>query len=112
MSSTARETKVNVRPASSPCLTEPGNIHFMVIHCVDCNAFRMAKMNRDTVEQWYRTGQFSQAEYEAYMYIWATATVRHSAGSWTQEPTDPKVLEIVAAICRHAGLPVPMTLAV
>ncbi|MFE7397983.1 hypothetical protein [Streptomyces sp. NPDC057557] len=96
---------------SCPVLAEPGNIHFMTAHCVDCNAFRMAKMSPDTVESWYHYGNFSQDEYEAYMYAWATSAYRHSAGGWAEEPTEPKVLEIVAAIRRHAGLPAPTTLA-
>ncbi|WP_435613254.1 hypothetical protein [Streptomyces sp. bgisy159] len=96
---------VDVPATTCPALAEPGNMHFMTVHCVECNAYRMSKMTPDTVEQWYRSGYFSQDEYEAYMHAWATSAVRHSAGSWAQEPTDPKVVVIVAAIRRLAGIP-------
>ncbi|WP_097964547.1 hypothetical protein [Streptomyces sp. or20] len=95
-----------------PCQpAQPEKIHFMTLHCVDCNAFRLASMNRETVEQWYRTGHFSQDEYEAYMFVWATSAVRHSAGGWAEEPTDPNVITVVAAIRRHAGIVTPVALA-
>lgn len=94
-----------------PALAEPGNIHLMTVHCVECNAYRMSKMNRDTVEQWYRSGHFSQAEFEAYMYVWSTSTVRHSAGGWAEEPTDPEAIAVAAAIRRHAGIAAPAALA-
>lgn len=103
--------EVEAPATSCPALATPGNIHFMTAHCVECNAFRMAKMNADTVEGWYRSGHFSQAEFEAYMYLWATTTAHHSAGGWVEEPTDPEVITIVAAIRRHADLPTPATLA-
>lgn len=97
---------------SCPALAEPGNIHFMTVHCVECNAFRMSKMNPNTVEGWYRSGHFSQDEYEAYMYAWATSAYHYgSGGAWAEEPTDPKVVEIVSAIRRHAGITVPAELA-
>jgi hypothetical protein len=92
-------------------LAEPGNIHFMTVHCVECNAHRMAEMNRDTVERWYRSGHFSPNEYEAYMYVWATSAVRHSSGAWAEQPTIPEVVEIVAAIRRAAGISAPVALA-
>lgn len=107
----AEVVEVEAPATSCPALAEPGNIHLMTVHCIECNAYRMAKMNRDIVEQWYHSGHFSQVEYEAYMYVWATSAVRHSAGGWDEEPTDPKVVEIVAAIRRHAGITAPAVLA-
>jgi ferredoxin-like protein FixX len=107
----AEVVEVEAPATTCPALAEPGNIHFMTVHCVECNAYRMAKMNRDTVERWYRSGHFGQTEYEAYMHVWATSAVRHSAGGWEEEPTDPKVIEIAAAIRRHAGIPAPSILA-
>ncbi|MER6485682.1 hypothetical protein ABT264_19265 [Streptomyces virginiae] len=98
-------------PASCPVLLEPGNIHFMTAHCVDCNAYRMARMNLEAVESWYHYGNFNQDEYEAYMHVWATSTVRHSAGDWTEVPTIPAVVALVSAIRRHAGLGSPVDLA-
>ncbi|MGP3750834.1 hypothetical protein [Streptomyces sp. IBSNAI001] len=106
-----RDVKPLTPGNACPALTEPGNIHVMVVGCVDCNAFRMSKMDRKTVERWYHTGHFGQADYEAYMHVWATSSVRHSAGAWMVEPTIPKVVEIVAAIRRHAGIPTPAVLA-
>jgi ferredoxin-like protein FixX len=103
---------VDAPTTSCPSLATPGNIHFMTAHCIECNAFRMSKMSPDTVEQWYRSGHFSQDEYEAYMHAWATGTHHYgSTGGWAEEPTDPKVMEIVTAIRRHAGIPAPATLA-
>ncbi|MET9126960.1 hypothetical protein [Streptomyces sp. NPDC004528] len=107
----AEVVEVATPTTECPALAEPGNIHLMTVHCIECNAYRMAKMNRDTVEQWYRSGHFGQEEYEAYMYVWATSAVRHSAGGWGEEPTDPKVIELAAAIRRHAGIPAPAVLA-
>ncbi|MYY03110.1 MULTISPECIES: hypothetical protein [unclassified Streptomyces] len=98
-------------PAGCPVLAEPGNIHCMTAHCVDCNAFRMAKMNVDTVESWYRSGHFSQDEYEAFMHAWATDAYRYTAGGHAVIPTDPKVVMIVAAIRRHADITAPITIA-
>jgi ferredoxin-like protein FixX len=103
--------EVEAPKTSCTALAEPGNMHFMTVHCVECTAFRMAKMSPDTVEGWYHSGHFGQNEYEAYMHAWATSAVRHSAGGWAEEPTDPKVIEIVAAIRRHAGIPAPTVLA-
>lgn len=88
-----------------------GDIHFEHIHCVECNAFRMRRMSRETVEYMRQTYRFNQDEYEAYMHVWATSAVRHSAGDWATAPTDPKVIELVAAIRRHAGIPAPAELA-
>ncbi|MFE7624295.1 hypothetical protein [Streptomyces sp. NPDC057509] len=102
---------IDVPAISCPTLAEPGNIHFMTAHCVDCNAYRMAKMDVDTVESWYRSGHFSQDEYEAYMHAWATSAYRYTAGGWAVEPTIPKVIEIVAAIRRHASIAAPAVLA-
>ncbi|MEU1200175.1 hypothetical protein ABZ446_28675 [Streptomyces sp. NPDC005813] len=103
--------KVDAPSTTCPALAEQGNIHLMTAHCVECNAFRMSKMNVDTVEQWYRSGHFSQAEYEAYMYAWATSAYRYGAtDGWAEEPTDPEVIRIVAAIRRHARLPAPAEL--
>ncbi|MFI7096378.1 hypothetical protein [Streptomyces lydicus] len=107
----AEVTAVEAPATTCPALAEPGNIHFMTVHCVECNAFRMSKMSRDTVERWYHSGHFSQAEYEAYMFVWATSAVRHSAGGWAVEPTEPEVVALVAAIRRAAGIPVTVSLA-
>ncbi|WP_327379386.1 hypothetical protein [Streptomyces sp. NBC_01212] len=98
-------------PVRCTSLAEPGNMHFMVIHCVDCNAFLMAKMTVEEVGGWYRSGYFNQDEYEAFMHVWATSAVRHSAGSWVEVPIIPKVIALVAAIRRHAGITVPAVLA-
>lgn len=107
----AEVIEIDTLAATCPVLAEPGNMHFMVMHCIECNAYRMSKMTRDTVERWYHSGHFDQAEYEAYMHVWATSTVRHSAGEWAEEPTDPKVVVLVAAIRRAAGIPTPVSLA-
>lgn len=108
---TEETAPVAVHYTPCPVLAQPGNMHFMTIHCVECNARRMAKMSPDTVEGWYHSGHFSQDEFEAYMYAWATSAVRYTACGWETEPTDPKVIAIVAAIRRHAGLPSPAALA-
>jgi hypothetical protein len=106
----AVEAPVEAKPA--PCTVKArGDLHLMTVHCPECNAFRMAKLPLDRVEALCHSGHFSQAEYEAYMFVWATSTVRHSAGAWSAEPTDPAVLSLAAAIRRHAGLPAPVALA-
>jgi len=94
--------------AATPSGFCPG-IHVMTAHCVNCNAYRMRKMDVDAVSNWYRSGHFSQVEYEAYMHVWATSAVRYSAGSWTDTPRDPAVIEFAAALRRHAGIPAPVS---
>jgi hypothetical protein len=110
------EVKVSatvVEASYTPCpvLAEPGNIHLFHARCVECNAFRMAKMTPDEVEGWYHYGNISQAEFEAYMYAWSTSAVRYTAGGWGAEPTNTEVIKIVDAIRRHANLPSPPVLA-
>ncbi|MFJ9408611.1 hypothetical protein [Streptomyces sp. NPDC101393] len=109
----APETVAGVVTPSTTCpsLAQPGNIHFMLVHCIECNSHRMAKMSRDTVERWYRSGHFNQDEYEGFMHVWATSAVRHSVGAWVEAPTIPEVTKIVAAIRRFAGIPIPVGLA-
>ncbi|MFD6361230.1 hypothetical protein ACFWFX_15430 [Streptomyces roseolus] len=88
-----------------------GSVHLMTVRCVECNAFRMSKMNVDKVGTLYRSGYLGQDEFEAYMHAWATSAVRYSADGWETAPTDPNVVRIVAAIRRHAGIPTPVDLA-
>ncbi len=107
----AEVVEVDAPQTSCPALAEPGNIHLTTAGCVECDAFRLSKMSRGAVEEHYQTGRIGQVEFEAYMFVWATSTTRHSAGGWAEEPTDPEVVEIVAAIRRHAGIPAPAELA-
>ncbi|MFE5828682.1 hypothetical protein ACFQ8W_00170 [Streptomyces sp. NPDC056508] len=93
---------------TSPCQGDRG--HFLVARCMECNAARLSKMSPDRVADTYHVGNVSQDEFEAYMYAWATSTVRHSAGGWATPPTNPDVVRIVAAIRRHAGIPTPVGL--
>ncbi|MER5501321.1 hypothetical protein ABT096_29530 [Streptomyces sp. NPDC002561] len=92
-----------------PVQAQPGNYHFEG-RCADCDALYLSKMSRDDVEYRYQTGRVSQDQFEAYMHVWATSAIRHSAREWEVVPTDPEVLAIVAAIRRHAGIPAPMGL--
>jgi hypothetical protein len=56
------------------------------------------------VEDWYRAGYISQAQFEAYMHVWATGAPRFSTlgRGWTEPPTDPGVAALVDEI-RSAG---------
>jgi hypothetical protein len=56
------------------------------------------------VENWYRAGYISQAEFEAYMHVWATGAPRFSSlgHGWTDPPTAPEVVGLVAKL-RAAG---------
>ncbi|MFB7919350.1 hypothetical protein [Streptomyces sp. NPDC056061] len=101
---------VDVAPGTCPVQAQPGNYHFEG-RCADCDALYLSKMSRDAVEYRYQTGRVSQDQYEAYMHVWATSAVRHSAGEWVATPTIPEVVKIVAAIRRHAGIPAPAVLA-
>ena len=92
---------VEVEAEACPVLAEPGNMHFMTIHCVDCNGYRMSGMSLDTVEQWYRSGHFSQVEYEAYVHAWSTGAYRYSVGRPAAEPTCPDVVTVLESIRRH-----------
>jgi len=104
--SQAEATKPEAEEAPAECtaLAIPGNTHFMTDHCVECNAHRMVRMSLDQVESWYRSGHFSQDEYEGYAYAWATSTYRFSQPAESRVPNDPAVLRVVSAIRRHAAL--------
>lgn len=71
-------------------------MHFLGL-CNDCNARYAAGMSLEKVEQWYRSGHFSQDLYEAYTHVWATSAYRYSDyGSWRRSPVIPEVVRLVA----------------
>jgi hypothetical protein len=70
----------------------------------------MRRETRETIEGWYRSGTIRQVDFEAYMFVWATSAKRYSAGSWGETPTDPRVMNIAVALCRHAEIPLPAAL--
>lgn len=105
----AEVVETDAPSASCPVLAEPGNMHFMG-RCDVCDAHRLAKMSPDKVEQWYHSGHFGQAKYEAYMHAWATSAPRYTASGWVAEPTDPEVVRLVALIRRAAGIKPPVSL--
>lgn len=76
----------------------PENVHFFG-RCAECDAWVLALKNLDAVEDYYHTGRIGQDQFEAYMYLWVTGSVRYGHyGSWVQEPTAPDVLEHVRLI--------------
>jgi hypothetical protein len=85
-------------------MTFCAGVHLISTRCVRCNAARLAKMTPDAVGWWHRRGHYSQNEFEAYMHVWATSAVRHSAGEWLTAPQGAAVVEMVAAIRLAAGL--------
>ena len=111
----AADSMMPAEPVTEPAAVEFGNkpcpgFHREHIRCINCNAFRAAKLTADSAGDWYRAGRLSQVEYEGYMYVWATSATRYNPGSWGASPTDPAVIEFAAALCRHAGLPAPVEL--
>src|SRR5512138_103989 len=79
--------------------------HFLGL-CDECDVHHLARMTLAQVESWGpngergKAGAVRQAMFEAYMYVWATGAPRFSnlGAGWTEEPTDPEVIELVAAL--------------
>jgi hypothetical protein len=73
-------------------------MHFLG-RCNDCDARYAISMSLEKVEQWYRSGHFSQDVYEAYTHVWATSAFRFgSYGSWAKSPVIPEVVRLVAVM--------------
>jgi hypothetical protein len=73
--------------------------HFLGL-CRECDGHYLAAMTLGEVERWYRYGKVDQVAFEAYMHVWSTGAARYgsTAHGWTDEPTDPEVIDLVAAI--------------
>lgn len=93
------------------CDIEPGsgNYHLRLSGCDDCNLSELMSKSLGQVDDLYHQGYVSQPMFEAYMHMWATSATRHSSAGagWTDEPTDPEVIELVLrfrkAIAAKAG---------
>lgn len=81
------------REASTGWLGCPG-VHFEGL-CLDCDAARLVRLKLAEVEDRYHTGRVSQAQFEAYMHVWATVSPARSRAEWRAEPTDPAVKDFV-----------------
>lgn len=77
------------REASTGWLGCPG-VHFEGL-CLDCDAARLVRLKLAEVEDRYHTGRVSQAQFEAYMHVWATVSPARSRAEWRREPKDPEV---------------------
>ncbi|HEU4754407.1 MAG TPA: hypothetical protein VFU47_14965 [Armatimonadota bacterium] len=83
--------------------------HFLGL-CDECDARYLAGMTLAQVESWGpngergKAGAVRQAMFEAYMHVWATGAPRFSnlGAGWTEEPTDPEVIALVAEIRKAA----------
>lgn len=83
--------------------------HFLGL-CDECDARYLAGMTLAQVESWGpngergKAGAVRQAMFEAFMHVWATGAFRFSnlGAGWTEEPTDPEVIELVAEIRKAA----------
>lgn len=79
--------------------------HFLGL-CDECDVHRLARMNPEEVQDWGpfsgtpgKAGAIRQALYEAYCHVWATSAVRVGASyGYEVPPTDPEVIELVAAL--------------
>lgn len=89
-------TKGNVLTGER-CTVEPGNYHFGLAGCDDCNARRLVRCTLDRVEHRYHGGYIRQAMFEAYMHVWATGAHRFSSAGvgWQDPPNDPEVAALV-----------------
>lgn len=84
--------------------------HFLG-RCDECDARYLVRMTLAEVESWSevkgergKAGAVRQAMFEAYMHVWATGAPRFSSlgSGWTEPPTDPEVIALVAEIRRAA----------
>jgi hypothetical protein len=68
--------------------------------CDDCDAYAVAGMSLEKVDQWYRSGHVSQDLYEAYCHAWATGAYHYSdrQDHWRKSPSVPEVVRLVAIL--------------
>jgi|SRR5690554_5303284 len=79
--------------------------HFLGL-CDECDVHRLARMGLEEVQDWGpfsgtpgKAGAIRQALYEAYCHVWATSAVRFGTTyGYEVPPTDPEVIELVAAL--------------
>jgi hypothetical protein len=96
----------NYEFATCPTLDDPANYHFEN-RCEDCDIQRMAKMRLDTVDSLYRQSRVTQAQFEAYMYVWARLSPHGGRPEWMTVPTDPDVRRIARKLLRAGGFGIP-----
>ena len=72
--------------------------------CKECHARYLDTLTLGQVEDGYHLGNVGQVALDAYRHLWATSAHRYSSipWGWEDEPTDPKVIEMVALIRRAA----------
>lgn len=79
-----------------------GTNHFLSARCVECTGGLLSGWSLGKVEDQYHQGPVSQDAYEAYMHVWHVMQYAGypcpKPGTWTEVPTNPRVLELVAAI--------------
>ncbi|MFJ8594813.1 hypothetical protein [Streptomyces sp. NPDC093598] len=92
-----------------PIFAEPGNLHFEV-HCEDCDARRLARLNLGQVEGRYQQGRFTQEAFEAYMFVWATLSPARSRAEWRELPQDADVRRIARKLLVIRNFAVPAEL--
>ncbi|WP_431977624.1 hypothetical protein [Micromonospora haikouensis] len=93
-----------------PVLPDPTNYHFEGI-CEDCDVRTLAGLTLGRAEDRYQTGRLTQAEYEAYMHVWAVFSPHGGQPAWRTTPTDPDVRRIARKLVRAMNLNVPAALA-
>ena len=79
--------------------------HFLGL-CDECDVHYLARMNLEEVRDWGpfsgtlgKAGVIRQALYEAYCHVWATSAARFGTTyGYEAPPTDPEVIELVAAL--------------
>jgi len=92
----------------APGHARTGDARHFLGACHDCDAYYMASMTLERVENYYHRGVLDQDEYEAFCHAWATSAA-HSAGydSWRKSPVIPEVVRLVAIMRGCLALRVP-----
>lgn len=78
------------------------NYHFLM-RCEDCDANVLSRTPLGRVESWYQQGTITQAEFEAYMHVWATFSPHGGRPEWAVTPFDPDVMRIARKLATLIG---------
>lgn len=86
-----------------------GNFHWAGL-CEDCDVRVHTTGSLEKVEEMHREGRIGQDVYEAYTYVWSTATPRFSTLRDVRVPTDSAARRIARKMYRRVDLPIPEAL--
>lgn len=109
----AAERRMRHTEEFTTCTTwdPPRNYHFEG-YCEDCDVRELVKATLGEVEDRYHTGRCTQAQFEAFKYVWATGAFRFTPSyrEWAATPTDPEVRRLARKMLRLGGRDIPAEL--